>query len=198
MGKMKIKLCIFLLLGLLYSTGMQSQNVAIKTNLLSDAFLNINAGVEIGVAPKWTIDVLGDYNGWKLSHQRQWKHWLVQPEARWWFCDRFQGHFLGIHAHGGQYNVGGGLKNSINFLGTDVSPLGNHRVQGWFVGAGIGYGYAIALAKHFNLEFEIGIGYAYSKFDKYKCAKCDSKIETGKHHHYFGLTKAEIGFVYLF
>ena len=51
MGKMKIKLCIFLLLGLLYSTGMQSQNVAIKTNLLSDAFLNINAGVEIGVAP---------------------------------------------------------------------------------------------------------------------------------------------------
>ena len=81
---------------------------------------------------------------------------------------------------------------------SDVSPLGNHRVQGLFVGAGIGYGYAIALAKHFNLEFEIGIGYAYSKFDKYKCVKCDSKIETGKHHHYFGLTKAEIGFVYLF
>ena len=196
---MKIKFGIVLfIMGLLFSAEVKSQTVAIKTNLLYDALMNINAGVEIGLAPKWTLDVSGDYNGWKLSHQRQWKHWMGQPEARYWFCDRFQGHFLALHAHGGQYNVGGGLGNSIDFLGTDLSPLGGNRVQGWFIGAGVGYGYAVALSKHFNLEFEIGIGYAYTKFDKYKCAKCDSKIESDKDHHYFGPTKAEIGFVYLF
>ena len=109
MGKMKIKFGIVLfIMGLLFSAEVKSQTVAIKTNLLYDALMNINGGVEIGLAPKWTLDVSGDYNGWKLSHQRQWKHWMVQPEARYWFCDRFQGHFLALHAHGGQYNVGGG------------------------------------------------------------------------------------------
>ena len=198
MGRMKLKFCIVLIMGLLFSTEMKCQEVAIKTNLLYDALMNVNAGVEVGLAPKWTLDVSGDYNGWKFSHQRQWKHWMVQPEARYWFCDRFQGWFLGVHAHGGQYNVGGGLDNSIDFFGTDLSPLGENRVQGWFVGAGVGAGYAVALSKHFNLEFELGIGYAYTKFDKYRCTTCDSKIESDKDHHYFGPTKAEIGFVYLF
>lgn len=69
---------------------------------------------------------------WTLSHDRRWKHWLVQPEARYWFCDRFSGHFLGFHAHGGQYNVGG-LKNGIKFLGSDFSKLSDARYQGWFV-----------------------------------------------------------------
>ena len=126
---MKLKFCIVLIMGLLFSTEMKCQEVAIKTNLLYDALMNVNAGVEVGLAPKWTLDVSGDYNGWKFSHQRQWKHWMVQPEARYWFCDRFQGWFLGVHAHGGQYNVGGGLDNSIDFLGTDLSPLGENRVH---------------------------------------------------------------------
>ena len=45
---------------------------------------------------------------------------------------------LGLHLHGGQYNVGG-LKNSISFLGTDFSKLGDYRFQGWFGGAGLAY-----------------------------------------------------------
>lgn len=33
------------------------------------------------------------------------KHWLVQPEARYWFCEAFNGHFLALHALAGQFNV---------------------------------------------------------------------------------------------
>ena len=31
---------------------------------------------------------------------------LVQPEAKYWFCIPFYKHFMGLHAHYGQYNGG--------------------------------------------------------------------------------------------
>ena len=80
-------------------------DVALKTNLLYDAGLNPNLGIEFGLAPKWSLDISGQVNAWTISDKR-WRHWLVQPEARYWLCERFQGHFFGIHALGGQFNVG--------------------------------------------------------------------------------------------
>lgn len=175
----------------------QGQKAALKTNVLYDAFMNINVGMEVGLAPRWTLDITGDFNAWTLSHDRRWKHWIVQPEARLWFCDRFAGHFLGFHAHGGQYNAGG-LKNGISFLGSDLSKLSDYRYQGWFVGAGAAYGYAWILGRHWNLEAEIGMGYAYTRYDRFRCVGCGKKLETDKSHHYVGPTKAAVNLVYVF
>jgi len=174
-----------------------AQTVAVKTNLLYDALLNVNAGVEVGLAPKWTLDVSGDFNAWKLSHDRRWKHWAVQPEARYWFCDRFAGHFVGVHAHGGQFNIGG-VDLDFSLLGTDFSRLKDTRYQGWFVGGGVAYGYAWVLGRHWNLEGEIGVGYAYMNYDRFRCAGCGKKVESDKDHHYVGPTKAAVNLVYLF
>lgn len=174
-----------------------AQTIAMKTNLLSDALLNVNAGVEVGLAPKWTLDVSGGLNAWTLSHQRRWKHWAVQPEARYWFCDRFGGHFLGVHAHGGQFNIGN-LDNGLKFLGTDFSKLSDHRYQGWFIGAGVAYGYAWVLGQHWNIEGEIGVGYSYTRYDEFRCSGCGKKTEEDKTHHYVGPTKAAINLVYIF
>jgi len=177
--------------------GARAQDVALKTNLLSDAVLSPNLGIEVGVAPKWTIDLSGQFNGWKLSHSRRWKHWAVQPEARYWFCDRFAGHFVGIEAHGGQYNIGG-IDGRINLLGTDARKLKDARYQGWFVGAGVTYGYAWILGEHWNLEAELGIGYSYTRYDQYRCSGCGKKVKSGKSHNYAGPTKAAVNIVYLF
>ena len=98
-------LILMLMVGLTPET--KAQNVGIKSNILADAFLNPNLGVEIGLKPKWTIDVSGQFNAWDMSHNRRWKHWAIQPEIRYWLCDRFSGHFFGAHIHGGQYNMGG-------------------------------------------------------------------------------------------
>ena len=122
---------------------------------------------------------------------------MAQPEARYWLCDRFSGHFFGLHVHGGQYNIGG-LKNNIKFLGTDFSRLTDERFQGWFAGAGLGYGYSWILGKHWNFELEIGFGYSYTVYDTFECAGCGKKVEEGKEHHYVGPTKAAINLVYLF
>jgi len=176
---------------------VMAQDVALKTNVVSDVFFNPNLGVEIGLSKRWTLDVAGQFNGWTLSHERRWKHWVVQPEARYWFCDRFSGHFLGIHAHGGQYNIGG-IDGRFNFLGTDARKLKDTRYQGWFVGAGVAYGYDWILSRHWNLEAEVGFGYSYTRYERFRCAGCGKKIESDKPHHYVGPTKAAINLVYLF
>ncbi|MDE5710332.1 MAG: DUF3575 domain-containing protein [Bacteroides sp.] len=191
---------IILLLTIVIAGVFQSvrgQNVAVNTNLLAAAVLSPKLGLEVGLAPKWTLDVTGQFNAWTLSHDRRWKHWALQPEARYWFCDRFAGHFLGAHAHGGQYNMGG-FNGKYNFLGTDARKLKDFRYQGWFIGAGVAYGYAWVLGHHWNLEAEIGFGYSYTRFDKYPCAECGTKVEADKPHHYVGPTKAAINLVYLF
>ena len=175
--------------------GAKGQNVGLKTNLLADGFLSPNLGIEIGLAPRWTIDLSGQFNFWDVNNHK-WKHWLAQPEARYWFCDRFSRHFLGFHVLGGQFNVGN-IKNDINFLGNDFSVLTDHRYQGWAVGAGVAYGYAFILGRHWNLELELGVGYAYLKYDKFECAECGRKVGDND-RHYVGPTKAAINLVYVF
>lgn len=178
-------------------SSISAQDVALKTNLFYDATTTANLGLELGLSPKWTLDVSGNLNPWTFSNNKKWKHWLVQPEVRYWFCNKFMGHFIGLHALGGQFNMGN-WNTDFSFLGSNLSELKDHRVEGWMVGAGLAYGYAWALSKHWNLEGELGIGYAYMRYDKYRCARCGEKVENDRTHHYFGPTKAAINLVYIF
>lgn len=194
---MKRALLLFVIVFSSVSQGLYAQEVAVKTNLLSDGVLSPNLGIEVGLSPKWTLDVSGQFNGWQLSHDRRWKHWALQPGVRYWLCDRFGGSYFGAYMHGGQYNMGG-FDGKINFLGTDARKLEESRYQGWFVGGGVSYGYAFVLDRHWNLETEIGIGYSYTRYDRFRCAGCGKKVETDKTHHYVGPTKLAVNLVYLF
>lgn len=190
----KCRSCLLILL-LAVAFGLKAQNVNIKTNLLPDAALSPNVGVEVGLKPHWSIDLSGEVNMWTVDGHK-WKHWFVQPEARYWFCDYFAKHFVGLHLMGGQYNFGN-IHNNIKFLGSDFSKLTDYRYQGWAVGGGIAYGYSFLLGRHWNLELEIGIGYLYTWFDEYECKDCGRKTGSS-HHNYFGPTKAAVNLVYVF
>lgn len=174
----------------------RAQDVALKTNLLYNALLTPSVGVEVGLAPKWTVDVSGQINNWDVNNHL-WKQWVIQPEARYWLCQRFSGHFFGAHALGGQYNFGH-VDLPFKFLGTDFRELKEYRRQGWMVGAGIAYGYSWILDRHWNFEAEIGIGWIYTRYDTYRCADCGKKVKANTPHNYFGPTKAAINFVYTF
>lgn len=189
-------LAIILLLPLCASFKGFAQDVAIKTNLLYDATLTLNGGVEMKFAPKWTGDLSANLNAWDVNGHK-WKHWLVQPEVRYWFCQAFSGHFVGAHLLGGQYNYGN-LDMDFKFLGTDFGKLKDHRYQGWMGGAGIAYGYSWILDRHWNFEAEIGIGWVYTRSDVFECADCGQKVETDKPHNYFGPTKAALNLIYTF
>lgn len=192
----RIKALAIALLLTVCGYGVHAQEFALKTNLLYDALLTPSIGAEIGLAPKWTLDLSGQLNAWKVNNHL-WKQWVVQPEARYWFCRRFSGHFLGAHLLGGQYNFGN-LDLPFSFLGTDFRELKDHRKQGWMVGAGIAYGYSYILDRHWNIEGEIGIGWIYTRFDEYPCAECGTKTRSNHPHNYFGPTKAAINLIYTF
>lgn len=195
LGNIKIKLIIALLLLAGAASSSFAQKAALKTNLVSDALLSPNLAVEVGLAPKWTLNVAGQFNLWSVDGHK-WRHWLAQPEARYWFCRRFQGHFLGLHAIGGEFNAGN-VDFPVKFLGSDFHKLKDRHYEGWGVGAGIGYGYDWILSRHWNLEAEIGIGWIHARFDEYPCAVCGTKLGSG-HHNYFGPTKVAVNLEYVF
>lgn len=198
--KMRSQLKFCLLFTLFVLSGgisqVHAQNWAVKTNILSDATATANIGVEMGVAPKWTIDISGSYNNWSKNESVKWKHALIQPEARYWFCDRFSRHFVGAHLLYGAFNIAR-VHNNISFLGTDFTVLNNMRYQGFAYGAGVAYGFAFMLSKSINLELEVGFGYAYLDYDIFKCSGCGRNVGSGD-HHYFGPTKAAVNLEFVF
>lgn len=191
-----MKRCLILLM-LFASLSLSAQNWVVKTNLLSDATASVSLGVEAGLSPRWTVDVSGSFNGWTFHDNKKWKHWLVQPELRYWLCERFNGHFFGAHLLGGVYNLSN-IDMDFKLFGTDFGQLDGHRFEGWMVGAGLAYGYHWMLSHRWSLEGVIGLGYVYSRADKYLCPRCGEQLEDDEPHHYLGPTKAALNLIYVF
>ena len=86
-----------LMLASILCLNLNAQHAAVKTNLLYDATLTPNLGVELGLGRKSTMQVLYSLNLWKhpLNNDKMWKHWQLLGEYRWWPCSKFNGHFIG-------------------------------------------------------------------------------------------------------
>ncbi len=180
----------------LLPTHSHAQKIAAKTNLFYAAYsYTPNLGVEFGLGRKTTLELAGGYNPWNLEgspdDNQKAVHWMAQAEARYWLCQRFNGHFFGLHALGSQYNISG--HNLPLLFGSGSSA---YRYQGWAAGAGISYGYQFLLGRRWNLELNIGVGYARMKYDKYRCAHCSEKIGS-ESKNYFGPTRAGISLIYI-
>ncbi len=188
-------LYILLLLLLLPCTAgiASAQQIAIKSNLLSAANGALNAGVEYALSPKYTFDLYGSIRPWKRTEGYVNRYWLIQPELRYWTCQKFNGSFWGGYLNGAQFNVGG---KKMPF---GLFPwLKEHRYAGWLAGAGVSYGYHLMLDRHWNLGASLSAGYDYIKYKKYKCPDVCSEILEESHYHYFGPTRATVSIVYLF
>ena len=112
------------------------------------------------------------------------------PEVRWWLCERFNGHFFGLHAGYTEYNI-----SNVRIPFRPASSK-DHRYQGWGTGVGISYGYSWIIGRRWNLEATVGVGYVYTDYDKYDCVTCGTFRGTNT-KHYFGPTKIGISFVYI-
>ena len=205
---MKRSILVFLT-NLIFLCGY-SQHVGMKSNLLYGATSTINLGVEFALSDKLTLDLSANYNPWAFPQQKvtasevivaQYdavlKHWMIQPELRWWFCEKFNGHFAGMHVHGGQMNVGG-----LTFLPDRWSDRGiqKNRIEGWLAGTGFAYGYHLIVSNRLSLEFSIGVGYMYLHYDKYvnyTSLRNPSKDPNAYKMHYVGPTKAGISLIYM-
>lgn len=190
-----MKKFIFIFLGYTaISISLLSQNIGIKTNLLHwSAGLTPNAGVEFALNRKYTFEVGGGFNKFNIFKENgKAHHWIVQPELRYWTCEAFNGHFFGLHALTGAYNIGG-----IDIPLGRLDKLNDYRYEGWAVGGGLSYGYQWPISSRWNFELNLGAGYVYLNYDKYPCVKCGSLLEEDANTHYFGVTKAAVSLIYL-
>lgn len=165
----------------LFTSKICGQDIALKTNTLIWATTTPNVGLEVALSPKYTLELAGAYNPWTFKDDKKMRFWLAQPELKYWFCEKFEGHFVGVHLHGAQY-----------FGGFDEK-----RYDGYLAGGGFTYGYDWILSPRWNLEAAIGIGYArlwYKESPRTPCEKChEDKVK-----NYFGPTKAAISLIYTF
>ena len=51
--------------------GASAQKWALKSNLLYDATATINAGAEVALAPRWSLDVSANLNAWTFSEGKR-------------------------------------------------------------------------------------------------------------------------------
>lgn len=185
-----MKKIIIIFISVICTWTMYSQDFAIKNNLIYDATLTPNLAIEFGMGKKFTMDITGGYNPFEFNDYKKFKHWLVQPEFRYWTCERFNGWFFGLHAHGGEFNIAG-LELPFGIF----PALKDHRYEGYFVGGGLSFGYQWMLGRRWNLEASLGAGYAYINYDEYWCAECSPLLRKGP-YHYWGITRATLSFVY--
>jgi len=183
---MRCRIFIVFCVVFLHTSLLYGQKFAVKTNILYNATTSINAGVEVEIFPNLTLDVSGNYNPWNFSEYRRIKHWMIQPEFRYWTRASFSGHFVGIHGLFSQFNVG-----NIPWLGLD-----GIRHQGFFYGAGIAYGYHWPITPVFRLEFSLGAGYGYLDYEIIENRPCGPSVGRNT-RHYFGPTRAGITLIFM-
>lgn len=170
---------------------------SVKTNVLYGGYaLTPNLGVEVGLSPRWTLEISGAYNPFKLhgseTDNRKLVHWVALPEFRYWTCQRFNGHFVGVHGLYGEYNIGG---YHLPLLFGSESR--DSRYEGNVQGGGLSYGYSFLLGRRWNLELTVGVGVMYLRYDRYESPKCGLQLDSGVRRLFFGPTKAGISVSFL-
>ena len=162
--------------------------MAAKTNLLYDAALVPNVGLEFYLGKGWSV--CGDwmYAWWsKDAKHRYWRVYGGELEVRKYFGRNaaekpLQGHHLGVYAQGLTYDFETGGKGYLSDFG---------------YGVGVEYGYSLPVAKRFNIDFGLGVGYSGGKYKVYDPEDGCYVYKETKKRRWFGPTKAEISLVWL-
>lgn len=163
--------------------------MAVKSNMLYDAILIPNIGVEFYLGKNFSVAANWMYAWWKCDHKHNyWRTYGGDIEGRWWFGSKahekpLTGHHLGIYAQMLTYDFELGGKG---YLGPK-----------WSYGGGISYGYSLPVAERINIDFGIGIGYLGGKYKEYEPQDDHYVWQATKRRHWFGPTKAEVTFVWL-
>lgn len=161
-----------------------SRYLAVKTNLAAWAGTIMNLAADVQVSEHFSVELPVLWCPWYVSSEHAVKTFTIQPEARYWLSKPGKGHFFGVHAHVGWFNV---KWNRDRYQDTD-RPL---------LGAGISYGYLLPFNEHWAGEFTLGAGYANMRYDTYYNIDNGARIDT-RTKNYWGITRVGLSVVYRF
>ncbi len=173
--------------------------MSLRTNMLYDALLTPNIGVEFHLGKGFTAGANWMYAWWSndISHF-YWRVYGGDISFRKYFGRAskekpLRGHHLGVYAMGVTYDFllgedGKGIMGGIP--GGDIFDMKNY-------GAGIEYGYSLPVSAHLNIDFTIGIGYLGGEYREYRVMDDCYVWQSTKYRNYWGPTKAEVSLVWL-
>ena len=145
-----------------------AQEAAIKWNPLYLGLGLVNLGIEFSVAPKWTLAFEGNaviFNPWQNGDNSIYANgWTGTFEARWYTCEAFNGHHLGLYGTVGRFG-----EASSNFDLFNKIALGGHGATGATnvkaAMLGLSYGYYLKLNHGWGLDFYVGGGILYAMYN---------------------------------
>ncbi len=158
--------------------------IAVKTNAVAWAAAVMNIAAEVRVGRRWSVELPVAWSPWHAGGKHAVKTFAIQPEARYWLATPGEGHFFGMHAHVGWFNV----KWKSDRYQDAGRPL---------LGAGISYGYLLLFGGRWAGEFTLGAGYANMKHDTYYNIDNGARIDT-RTKNYWGITRLGLSVVYRF
>lgn len=183
-----------LAVGRQYRYEISSWRLGLKTNLLADAVLPANLGIEFELSDHLSLDVNGGFSQTNvISPCKDTRVYGVTPELRYWPKSAMRkGHFFGLHSNIAWFT----LKGSDGLLYQNIS----NREPAWNVG--LTYGYLIGLGKNdrWGLELFLGAGYGHYVQKVGKLSPLDNqwyRTEVQEKRH-LGLTRAGVNLVYRF
>lgn len=141
--------------------------MGVKTNLLYDALMLPNIGVEFYLGKNWTVGGNWTYGWWdKNKTHWYWRAYGGDISVRKWFGSKAEdkpltGHHLGLYA--GVFTFDFELGGTGYMGGRPGHDLWNRCMYT----AGVEYGYSLPIARRLNLDFTVGVGYVGGKVVKY-------------------------------
>ena len=171
--------------------------MALKTNLLYDALIVPNIGIEFYLGRNWSIGADWMYAWWKTDRKQwYWRTYGGDLVVRKWLGRRAQekpltGHHLGVYGQMFTYDFETG---GTGYMGG--KPGGTLWDKMNYV-VGVEYGYSLPIGRRLNLDFTLGVGYWGGEYYKYKPVDDHYVWQETKQRHWFGPTKAEISLVWL-
>ena len=170
--------------------------MAVRTNLLYDALVIPNIGLEFYLGRGWSLAGNWMYT-WFKNDKRHRYHRIYggDLEVRRWFGTKkdnspLTGHHVGLYGQMLTYDLEWGGKG---YLG-----------DRWSYGGGISYGYSAPIGRRLNLDFTVGVGYLGGEYFEYvpggwcETHKKECYLwQATKQRRWFGPTKAEVSLVWL-
>lgn len=164
--------------------------ILLKTNMLYDAALTPNIGVEIPLGDRFSVETDWMYARWnKHSAHKYWRIYggdlsvyarlgkLTPGE------DRFAGHFLGVYGQTAVYDFQFGDRKGV-------------LSDKWNYGAGLVYKYSFHATRRLYIECSLGMGYMWGIYKKHTpIDDCDVWLSTHR-LHWFGPTRAGVSLVW--
>ena len=179
------------------SPAIHAQQVAVKTNLLFDALLVPNAGLEFYLGKGFSVGANWMYAWWKTDRRhRYWRLYGGELDVRKYFgrpegANPLSGHHVGLY---GQIFTFDFETDGRGYIGGKPGCTLWEKMN---YAAGVEYGYSLPVARRLNLDFAIGAGYWGGDYYEYEPVDNHYVWRQTKQRHWFGPTKAEVSLVWL-